>query len=51
VTIQADDSVTFDVGQGDRGPIATNVSLDDSGETTEEAPAAEEEVSEDVKEE
>ena len=56
VSLQDNDSVTFDVEEGDRGPKAVNVSKGDSAEApaeeTSEAPAEEtsEETSEESKE-
>jgi CspA family cold shock protein len=41
LVLQENDSVIFDVEQGDRGPKAVNVSLD-TGEETAEAPKTEE---------
>ena len=52
VSLQDNDSVTFDVEEGDRGPKAVNVSKGDSAEAPAEAPAEEtsEETSEESKE-
>ena len=53
VSLQDNDSVTFDVEEGDRGPKAVNVSKGDSAEAPAEAPAEEasEEAPEESKEE
>lgn len=44
VTLRDNDAVTFDVEQGDRGPKAGNVSLDNGSSSS--APEAEEDVQE-----
>ena len=53
VRLQDNDSVTFDVEEGDRGPKAVNVSKGDPAEAPAEAPAEEasEETSEETSEE
>ena len=48
VRLQDNDSVTFDVEEGDRGPKAVNVSKEDSSEASEETS---EEASEETEEE
>jgi len=48
VTLHENDAVTFDVEQGDRGPKAANVCIDEGGD---DAPEATEEAAEETTEE
>jgi len=51
VSLDEGDPVTFDVGEGDRGPKAMNVNKGEAEEAAEEPAEAEEEPKEEAKEE